>query len=220
MNSKPEGAGACWFVGATYGGTTKASVRYRGDHALYRNDGDYIQMPVIEAFRDAESSMRPLRANRPAGPNTSEVLTGDFGRKTWATRDMPARSWLPNGRAHPLRRPWHTPEVREGQRILLSPTWLTVHKNDKRATFSATHSALRVNGDARMPELIGDDLHRYAGRDRQGCRADEKTPPASRAFTTDATIMSRWTASSLRALGLQLRFANRARHRTCGPIPL
>ena len=34
---------------------TGADVRYRGDRAFYSNDGDYIQMPVIEAFRDAES---------------------------------------------------------------------------------------------------------------------------------------------------------------------
>jgi antirestriction protein ArdC len=34
---------------------TKADIRYRGDRAFYSNDGDYIQMPVIEAFKDAES---------------------------------------------------------------------------------------------------------------------------------------------------------------------
>ena len=34
---------------------TGADIRYRGDKAFYSNDGDYIQMPMIEAFRDAES---------------------------------------------------------------------------------------------------------------------------------------------------------------------
>ena len=34
---------------------TRADIRYRGDRAFYSCDGDYIQMPVIEAFRDAES---------------------------------------------------------------------------------------------------------------------------------------------------------------------
>src|ERR1039457_5127993 len=34
---------------------TKADVRYRGDRAYYSAESDYIQMPVIEAFRDAES---------------------------------------------------------------------------------------------------------------------------------------------------------------------
>ena len=34
---------------------TKADIRYRGNSAYYSIDGDYIQMPVIEAFRDAES---------------------------------------------------------------------------------------------------------------------------------------------------------------------
>jgi len=33
----------------------KAGFRYRGDRAYYSAEGDYIQMPVIEAFRDAES---------------------------------------------------------------------------------------------------------------------------------------------------------------------
>ena len=34
---------------------TRADIRYRGDRAYYACDGDYIQMPAIEAFRDAES---------------------------------------------------------------------------------------------------------------------------------------------------------------------
>jgi len=35
--------------------STRADIRYRGDRAFYSCDGDYIQMLVIEAFRDAES---------------------------------------------------------------------------------------------------------------------------------------------------------------------
>jgi len=42
--------------------STHADIRYRGDRAFYSCDGDYIQMPVIEAFRDAESFLRDARA--------------------------------------------------------------------------------------------------------------------------------------------------------------
>ncbi len=33
----------------------KADIRYRGDRAYYALEPDYIQIPVIDAFRDAES---------------------------------------------------------------------------------------------------------------------------------------------------------------------
>jgi antirestriction protein ArdC len=33
---------------------TGADIRYRGGRAFYSQDGDYIQMPPIECFRDAE----------------------------------------------------------------------------------------------------------------------------------------------------------------------
>ena len=35
--------------------STGADIRYRGGRAYYAQEPDYIQMPPIEAFRDAES---------------------------------------------------------------------------------------------------------------------------------------------------------------------
>jgi hypothetical protein len=62
---------------------TKADVRYRGDRAYYSNDGDYIQMPVIEAFRDAESFNAALAHESAHWTKHPSRLDRDFGRKQW-----------------------------------------------------------------------------------------------------------------------------------------
>ena len=62
---------------------TKADIRYRGDRAFYSNDGDYIQMPVIEAFRDAESFYATLAHESTHWTKHPSRLDRSFGRKAW-----------------------------------------------------------------------------------------------------------------------------------------
>jgi antirestriction protein ArdC len=62
---------------------TGADVRYRGDRAFYSNDGDYIQMPVIEAFRDAESFYATLAHESAHWTKHPTRLDRSFGRKAW-----------------------------------------------------------------------------------------------------------------------------------------
>jgi antirestriction protein ArdC len=61
----------------------QADIRYRGDRAFYSNDGDYIQMPVIEAFRDPESFYATLAHESAHWTKHSSRLERDFGRKAW-----------------------------------------------------------------------------------------------------------------------------------------
>jgi len=72
---------------------TKAEIRYRGERAYYSCDGDYIQMPVIEAFRDAETFMRRWRTKRRTGRNTPHGSTGISGARAGAMKATRARSW-------------------------------------------------------------------------------------------------------------------------------
>jgi antirestriction protein ArdC len=62
---------------------TKAEIRYRGDRAFYSNDGDYIQMPVIEAFKDAESFCATLAHESAHWTKHPTRLDRSFGRKLW-----------------------------------------------------------------------------------------------------------------------------------------
>ena len=60
---------------------TKADIRYRGDRAFYSNDSDYIQMPVIEAFRDVESFYATLAHESTHWTKHPSRLDRSFGRK-------------------------------------------------------------------------------------------------------------------------------------------
>ena len=87
---------------------TGADIRYRGDRAFYSADGDYIQMPVIEAFRDAESFYATLAHESAHWTKHPSRLDRDFGRKTLGRRRLCPRGT--RGRARqcvPVRRSWH-----------------------------------------------------------------------------------------------------------------
>jgi antirestriction protein ArdC len=60
---------------------TKADIRYRGDRAFYASEGDYIQMPVIEAFRDAESFYSTLGHECPHNAASMIMPCGCFERR-------------------------------------------------------------------------------------------------------------------------------------------
>jgi antirestriction protein ArdC len=60
---------------------TSADIRYRGDRAYYAYEPDYIQMPVIEAFRDAESFYATLAHEATHWTRHSSRLDRDLGRK-------------------------------------------------------------------------------------------------------------------------------------------
>jgi antirestriction protein ArdC len=61
---------------------TGAEIRYRGDRAFYAGEGDYIQMPVIEAFRDAESFYATL-AHETTHYADIRFMPRRCGRRRW-----------------------------------------------------------------------------------------------------------------------------------------
>jgi antirestriction protein ArdC len=123
---------------------TGADIRYRGDRAFYSNDGDYIQMPVIEAFRDAESFYATLAHESAHWTKHPGRLDRSFGRKAWGDEGYAREELVAElASAFLCADLGITPEVRDDHASYIA-NWLTVLKNDKRAIFSAAAHAQKA----------------------------------------------------------------------------
>jgi len=136
---------------------TKADVRYRGDRAYYAVEADYIQMPVIEAFRDAESFYATLAHESAHWTKHSSRLDRDFGRKQWGDEGYAREELVAElASAFLCADLGITPQVRDDHASYIA-NWLTVLKNDKRAIFSAAAHAQKavdyLHGLRRIAEI-------------------------------------------------------------------
>jgi antirestriction protein ArdC len=123
---------------------TKADVRYRGDRAFYAAEGDYIQMPVIEAFKDAESFYSTLGHESAHWTKHPSRLDRDFGRKQWGDEGYAREELVAElASAFLCADLGITPEVRADHASYIAE-WLDVLKNDKRAIFSAASHAQKA----------------------------------------------------------------------------
>ncbi len=123
---------------------TKADVRYRGDRAYYAIEADYIQMPVIEAFRDAESFYATLAHESAHWTKHPSRLDRDFGRKQWGDEGYAREELVAElASAFLCADLGITPEVMPDHASYIA-NWLTVLKNDKRAIFSAAAHAQKA----------------------------------------------------------------------------
>jgi antirestriction protein ArdC len=123
---------------------TKADIRYRGDRAFYSNDGDYIQMPVIEAFRDAESFYATLAHESTHWTKHPTRLDRSFGRKAWGDEGYAREELVAElASAFLCADIGLTPEVRDDHASYIAE-WLKVLQNDKRAIFSAAAHAQKA----------------------------------------------------------------------------
>jgi antirestriction protein ArdC len=61
--------------------STGADIRYRGGQAYYAEEADYIQLPPIESFRDAESFYATLAHETTHWTKHPSRVERDFGRK-------------------------------------------------------------------------------------------------------------------------------------------
>jgi len=122
----------------------RADIRYRGDRAFYSCDGDYIQIPVIEAFRDAESFYATMAHESTHWTKHSSRLERDFGRKTWGDEGYAREELVAElGAAFLCADLGLMPEVRDDHASYIA-SWLTALKNDKRAIFSAAAHAQKA----------------------------------------------------------------------------
>jgi antirestriction protein ArdC len=123
---------------------TKADIRYRGTRGFYSIDGDYIQMPAIEAFRDAESFYATLAHESIHRTKHASRLDRDFGRKSYGDEGYAREELVAElGAAFLCSDLELTPEVRDDHASYIA-SWLTVLKNDKRAILQAASHAQRA----------------------------------------------------------------------------
>jgi len=122
----------------------KADIRYRGTQAFYSAEGDYIQMPVIEAFRDAESFYATLAHESTHWTKHPSRLDRSFGRKAWGDEGYAREELVAElASAFLCADLGLTPEVREDHAAYIAD-WLTVLRNDKRAIFTAAAHAQKA----------------------------------------------------------------------------
>ncbi|HTV56937.1 MAG TPA: zincin-like metallopeptidase domain-containing protein [Terriglobia bacterium] len=128
----------------TFFANLKADIRYLGNRAFYSLDGDYIQLPVIEAFRDAESFYATLAHESTHWTRHPSRLDRSFGRKAWGDEGYAKEELVAELASAFLCADLSlTPEVRDDHAAYIAD-WLTVLQNDKRAIFSAAAHARKA----------------------------------------------------------------------------
>ena len=122
---------------------TGAKFCYGGDRAFYALSRDFIQLPVREVFRDAESfaatKSHELIHWAGAATRNAREFGVRFGDRAYAFEELVAEL----GAAFLCADLGITPEVREDHAAYLA-CWLEVLKDDKRAIFSAAAHAQRA----------------------------------------------------------------------------
>jgi len=123
---------------------TGFEIRYRGGQACYAQELDYIQMPPIEAFTDAEAFYSTLSHECVHATKHPTRLDREFGRKSWGDAGYAHEELVAElGSAFLCADLELTPEVRDDHASYIG-FWLAVLKNDNRAIFAAAAHAQRA----------------------------------------------------------------------------
>jgi len=123
---------------------TGAVVRHGGNRAYYSIGTDHVQMPPIEAFRDAESYYATRAHETVHWTRHKSRLDRDFGRKRYGDEGYAIEELVAElGSAFLSADLDLTPEVR-GDHAAYIASWIKVLKDDKRAIFSAASHAQRA----------------------------------------------------------------------------
>ena len=132
------------FADRGRGAATGIEIRFRGGQAYYAQELDYIQMPPIEAFTDAESFYATLAHETCHATKHPSRLDREFGRKSWGDAGYAHEELVAElGSAFLCADLELTPEVRDDHASYLS-YWLEVLKSDSRAIFAAAAHAQRA----------------------------------------------------------------------------
>jgi antirestriction protein ArdC len=123
---------------------TGATVRHGGTMALYNVKHDHVQMPHVEAFRDAESYYATLAHETTHWTRHPSRLGREFGRKRFGDEGYAMEELVAElGSAFLSADLDLTPEVRDDHAAYIA-SWIKVLKDDKRAIFSAASHAQRA----------------------------------------------------------------------------
>jgi len=123
---------------------TGADIRTGGNRAFYTISHDYIRMPAIECFRDAEAHAATLAHESTHWTRHPSRLDREFGRKRWGDEGYAMEELVAElGAAFLCADLSITPEVR-GDHASYIGNWLEVLKNDKWAIFTAASNASKA----------------------------------------------------------------------------
>jgi antirestriction protein ArdC len=123
---------------------TGAVVRHGGNRAYYSIGTDHVQMPPIEAFRDAESYYATRAHETTHWTRHKSRLDRDFGRKRFGDEGYAIEELVAElGSAFLSADLDLMPEVRDDHAAYIA-SWIKVLKDDKRAIFSAASHAQRA----------------------------------------------------------------------------
>ena len=119
------------------------TLKHGGNRAYYAQELDYVQIPIIEAFRDAESYYATLGHEFIHGTKHPTRVARDFGRKTWGLEGYAREELVAElGSAFLGADLELTPEVRDDHAGYIA-NWLEVLKNDKRCVVQAASTRRR-----------------------------------------------------------------------------
>jgi len=128
----------------TFFRNTHADIKNGGNRAFYAVDADYVQMPPLEAFRDAESHAATLAHEMTHWTRHTTRLNREFGRKRFGDEGYAMEELVAELGSAFLCADLHiTPEVRDDHAAYIGH-WLKVLKDDKRAIFSAASHASKA----------------------------------------------------------------------------
>jgi antirestriction protein ArdC len=124
--------------------STRATIQHGGARAFYSYDRDIMQMPELQAFRDAESYYATLAHEATHWTRHPSRLDRDLGRKRFADAGYAMEELVAEiGAAFLCADLGITPETRDDHAAYIA-SWLQVLKNDKRAIFTAASHAQKA----------------------------------------------------------------------------
>ena len=136
---------------------TGATIRHGGNQAFYSPAHDFVQMPPLESFKDAEAYSATLAhelTHWTAHPSRlARELGKRFGNEAYAAEELIAEM----GSAFLCADLGITPEVREDHAAYLA-SWLKVLKADNRAIFTAAAQAQRATDYLHALQTHAEDM--------------------------------------------------------------
>jgi antirestriction protein ArdC len=133
-----------------------ATIRHGGNRAYYAQELDYVQVPDIVAFRDAESYYATLAHEMAHWTKHPSRLARDLGRKSWGDAGYAAEELIAELASAFVCADLNLQNEPREENISYIANWLEVLKDDSRAIFTATAHAQRaadyLNHAAVFPE--------------------------------------------------------------------
>ena len=123
---------------------TGATIRERGGQAYYSQEGDYIQVPPIEAFTDVAAFYSTLAHETVHWTKHPSRLAREFGRKVWGDEGYAAEELVAELGSAFLAADLEIRPIPPEENASYIGNWLNAMKGDKRAIFTAASHAQRA----------------------------------------------------------------------------